>query len=112
MLDHTRAYSSVVHTPSSVVTYDVIKGALVALDLIVLGFCLLSLVLTAKTLRRAYRLGKAMGHFYHHRLKLPLSWWERRPLFSTWHYINILSDLLITAGTLDKILLEFEVGVN
>ena len=86
-----------------------IKAFLVLLDLIVLSFCHLSLFLTFKTLRRAYRLGKAMGQFYHHRLHLPLSWWERRSLFSTWHYVNILSDIIITAGTIYKILLEFDV---
>ena len=85
---------------------------LVTLDLIVLGFCMLSLFLTAKTLRRAYRLGKAMGQFYHNRLHLPLSWWERRSLFSMWHFFNITSDLLISAGTLYKILLEFDVRVE
>ena len=89
--------------------YKVIKGSLLVLDLIVLKFCLLSLYLTGKTLRRAYRLGKAMGKFYHHRLHLPLSWWERRSLFSKWHYVNIISDLIVTAGTVYKILLEFDV---
>ena len=93
------------HTES----YDVIMGALLILNLIVLMFCLVSLYLTAKTLHRAYRLGKAMGQFYDQRLNLPLSWRERRSLFSSWHYINILSDLLITAGTIDKILLEYNV---
>ena len=86
-----------------------IKGSLLVLDLIVLKFSLLSLYLTGKTLRRAYRLGKAMGQFYHHRLHLPLSWWERRSLFSKWNYVNIFSDVIITAGTVYKILLEFDV---
>lgn len=85
-------------------------GALVTLDLIVLGFCMVSLILTFKTLRRGYRLGKAMGHFYHDRLHLPLSWWERRSLFSPWHYFNIISDLFISSGTLYKLLLEFDVS--
>lgn len=93
-------------------SYDVIKGALVALDLIVLGLCVVSLILTIKTLRRGYRLGKAMGQFYHDRLHLPLSWWERRPLFSSWHYFNITSDILISAGTIYKILLEFDVSLT
>ena len=85
---------------------------LVTLDLIVLSLCVVSLILTFKTLRRAYRLGKAMGQFYHNRLHLPLSWWERRSLFSLWHYFNITSDLLILAGTLYKILLEFDVCLD
>ena len=97
---------------SSPVTYDIIKGMLVTLDLIVLAFPIVSLVLTVKTLRRAYRLGKAMGQFYHNRLHLPLSWWERRSLFSLWHYFNITSDLLISAGTLYKILLDFDVRLD
>lgn len=91
-------------------SYDVVMGALVTLDLIVLGFCVVSLILTIKTLRRGYRLGKAMGHFYHDRLHLPLNWWERRSLFSPWHYFNITSDLLILSGTFYKILLEFDVS--
>ncbi|CAI7993502.1 Mucolipin-1 [Geodia barretti] len=92
--------------------YKVIKGSLLVLDLIVLKFSLLSLYLTGKTLRRAYRLGKAMGQFYHHRLHLPLSWWERRSLFSKWNYVNIFSDVIITAGTVYKILLEFDVVLD
>lgn len=103
---------SPIPTPLSLLSpasYDVVKGVLVSLDFIVLGFCVISLVLTAKTLRRAYRLGKAMGQFYHKHLNLPLSWWERRSLFSPWHYFNITSDFLISSGTLYKILLEFEV---
>lgn len=81
-----------------------------ALDIIVLGFCIVSLILTVKTLRRGYRLGKAMGQFYHDRLHLPLSWWERRSLFSPWHHFNITSDLLISSGTVYKILLELDVS--
>lgn len=93
-------------------SYDVIMGALVTLDLVVLGFCGMSLFLTMKTLRRGYRLGKAMGQFYHDRLHLPLSWWERRSLFSPWHYFNITSDILISSGTIYKILLEFDVSLT
>ena len=51
-----------------------------------------------------------MGSFYRNELKLPLSWWDRRPLFSLWHLFNVISDLVITAGTLLKILLNFNVS--
>lgn len=51
-----------------------------------------------------------MGSFYRNELKLPLSWWDRRPLFSFWHLFNVISDLVITAGTLLKILLNFNVS--
>lgn len=81
-----------------------------SLDIIVLTLSILSLFLTAKTLRRAYLLGRAMGQFYHHQLKLPLTWWERRSLFSTWHYVNILSDLFIITGTVIRIVLELNVS--
>ena len=55
-------------------------------------------------------LSQAMGSFYRNELKLPLSWWDRRPLFSFWHLFNVISDLVITAGTLLKILLNFNVS--
>lgn len=55
-------------------------------------------------------LSQAMGSFYRNELKLPLSWWDRRPLFSLWHLFNVISDLVIIAGTLLKILLNFNVS--
>ena len=72
------------------------------------SFCLLSLSLL--TLPPLSTLSQAMGSFYRNELKLPLSWWDRRPLFSLWHLFNVISDLVITAGTLLKILLNFNVS--
>jgi len=51
-----------------------------------------------------------MGSFYHNQLKLPLSWWERRSLFSPFHLVNALSDVVILTGTLIKILLDYNVS--
>lgn len=50
---------------------------------------------------------KAMGVFYEHQLKITLSWWERKSLFPFWHTINTISDLLIIAGSISKIFLDF-----
>ena len=51
-----------------------------------------------------------MGRFYREELRLPLSWWERRSLFSLWHFFNITSDVFIIFGTIYKILLELDVS--
>ena len=104
--------TAVLHFSLHAASYNVVMGAVVVLDIIVFGFCVVSLFLTAKTLLRAYRLGKAMGQFYHRELHLPLTWWERRSLFSPWHYFNIISDLLISVGTIYKLLLQFEVHIH
>ena len=52
-----------------------------------------------------------MGTFYEKQLKIRLSWWDRRALFPIWHIINIISDLLITSGSISKILLDFFVSL-
>ena len=52
-----------------------------------------------------------MGTFYRRELGIKLSWWERRSLFPLWHLINIISDLLIIAGSFYKIFVDYMVCV-
>lgn len=51
-----------------------------------------------------------MGTFYEKQLRVPLSWWERRSLFSLWHVFNVVSDILIISGTVVKIALDYDVS--
>ena len=47
-----------------------------------------------------------MGTFYHTKLKIKLSWYERASLFEYWHLITVVSDLLIFPGSVIKIVLD------
>lgn len=51
-----------------------------------------------------------MGVFYEDQLHIKLSWWERRSLFSGWHFLNFFSDILIVIGTVNKIALNYNVS--
>lgn len=84
------------------------KALLTCLDVIVITLCSISLFLTATTTHRAIKLGRAMGTFYEKQLRVPLSWWERRSLFSLWHVFNVVSDILIISGTVVKIALDYD----
>eukprot|EP00731_Ephydatia_muelleri_P026749 Em0018g849a len=59
-----------------------------------------------QAVRKSYRLAKAMGTFYHTKLKIKLSWYERASLFEYWHLITVVSDLLIFPGSVIKIVLD------
>ena len=52
-----------------------------------------------------------MGLFYENKLKVKLSWWERRSLFSLWLVFNMLTAVLVITGSFGKMFLEFEVIV-
>ena len=50
-----------------------------------------------------------MGNFYRDQLDIELSLWERRSLFSGWHFLNFTSDIIIIVGTAYKIVLNLNV---
>eukprot|EP00731_Ephydatia_muelleri_P026752 Em0018g852a len=84
----------------------VTTGMHVFLALIVMALSVASFILTLKAVRKSYRLAKAMGTFYHTKLKIKLSWYERASLFEYWHLITVVSDLLIFPGSVIKIVLD------
>ena len=53
-----------------------------------------------------------MGLFYSEKLQIDLSWWERRPLFPAWHFLNFISDMIIIVGTAYKIGLDYYVSLK
>ncbi|KAL5467004.1 hypothetical protein EMCRGX_G031169 [Ephydatia muelleri] len=73
---------------------------------VVFVLCVISLVLALNALRKSCKLAKAMGRFYHQHLNLPLTWSQRAPLFEYWHFINIISDLVILPGTIINFLFD------
>lgn len=52
---------------------------------------------------------KAMGDFYQHKLRIKLSWWKRKSLFSVWSIFTFFCDTMLIVGSGLKILLQFDV---
>nr|CAB3263701.1 mucolipin-3 [Phallusia mammillata] len=86
--------------------------AVFVFDCAIVVICVISILLCCRSIWRAQRLRWSFQRFYFVKNNKKLDWWERTEFFNGWYFLIVVSDVLTIAGSISKIVNDFQwVGV-